>query len=154
MLRHGGSQTCAVEGAYALRTSRQERRGVLEFQCTAKGELFMGRVGKVYIQNHYAGTVEETDTGYSFRYDKTYLEMENAVAVSLTLPMREEPYESKVLFPFFDGLIPEGWLLEVVTRNWKISYKDRFGLLLIACRDCIGDVAVEAADHGDSESAN
>ena len=114
----------------------------------------MGRVGKVYIQNHYAGTVEETDTGYSFRYDKTYLEMENAVAVSLTLPMREEPYESKVLFPFFDGLIPEGWLLEVVTRNCKISYKDRFGLLLIACRDCIGDVAVEAADHGDSESAN
>ena len=114
----------------------------------------MGRVGKVYIQNHYAGTVEETDTGYSFRYDKTYLEMENAVAVSLTLPMREEPYESKVLFPFFDGLIPEGWLLEVVTRNWKISYNDRFGLLLIACRDCIGDVAVEAADHGDSESAN
>ena len=114
----------------------------------------MGRVGKVYIQNHYAGTVEETDTGYSFRYDKKYLEMENAVAVSLTLPMREEPYESKVLFPFFDGLIPEGWLLEVVTRNWKISYKDRFGLLLIACQDCIGDVAVEAADHGDSESAN
>ena len=114
----------------------------------------MGRVGKVYIQNHYAGTVEETDTGYSFRYDKTYLEMENAVAVSLTLPMREEPYESNVLFPFFDGLIPEGWLLEVVTRNWKISYKDRFGLLLIACRDCIGDVAVEAADHGDSGSAN
>ena len=114
----------------------------------------MGRVGKVYIQNHYAGTVEETDTGYSFRYDKTYLEMENAVAVSLTLPMREEPYESKVLFPFFDGLIPEGWLLEVVTRNWKISYNDRFGLLLIACRDCIGDVAVEAADYGDSESAN
>ena len=114
----------------------------------------MGRVGKVYIQNQYAGTVEETDTGYSFRYDKKYLEMENAVAVSLTLPMREEPYESKVLFPFFDGLIPEGWLLEVVTRNWKISYNDRFGLLLIACRDCIGDVAVEAADHGDSGSAN
>ena len=97
---------------------------------------------------------EQTALTVSFRYDKTYLEMENAVAVSLTLPMREEPYESKVLFPFFDGLIPEGWLLEVVTRNWKISYKDRFGLLLIACRDCIGDVAVEAADHGDSESAN
>ena len=27
----GGSQTCAVEGAYAPRTSRQERRGVLEY---------------------------------------------------------------------------------------------------------------------------
>ena len=33
----GGLQTCAVEGAYAPRTSRQERRGVLEFsQAIAK----------------------------------------------------------------------------------------------------------------------
>ena len=30
MLRHGGSQTRAVEGAYAPRMSRQERRGALE----------------------------------------------------------------------------------------------------------------------------
>lgn len=105
----------------------------------------MGRVGKVYVQKHYAGTVEETDTGYAFQYDKAYLMRENAAAASLTLPIREEAYESNVLFPFFDGLIPEGWLLDVVTRNWKISDKDRFGLLLIACRDCIGDVTVEPA---------
>ena len=63
-------------------------------------------------------------------------------------------YESNVLFSFFDGLIPEGWLLEMVTRNWKINYKDRFGLLLIACRDCIGDVVVEEADHGIVENEN
>ena len=102
----------------------------------------MGRVGKVYIQNQYAGTVEETDTGYSFRYDKTYLEMKNAVAVSLTLPMREEPYESNVLFPFFDGLIPEGWLLDVALRNTDISELDRFSLLLLCCKDCIGAVGI------------
>ncbi|MBT9837475.1 hypothetical protein GPK58_12955 [Blautia sp. MCC270] len=47
-----------------------------------------------------------------------------------------------ILFPFFDGLIPEGWLLGVVSRNWKINQKDRFGLLLAACRDCIGDVCI------------
>ena len=80
--------------------------------------------------------------------------MENAVAVSLTLPLREEAYESNVLFSFFDGLIPEGWLLETVTRNWKINYKDRFGLLLIACRDCIGDVVVVEADHGNIKNEN
>ena len=93
----------------------------------------MGRAGKVFVQNHYAGIVEETDTGYMFQYDKTYLEMENAVAVSLTLPLREEAYESNVLFSFFDGLIPEGWLLEMVTRNWKINYKDRFGAMRCLC---------------------
>ena len=58
------------------------------------------------------------------------------------MPLQKEKYESNVLFPFFDGLIPEGWLLNVVSRNWKIDKNDRFGLLLSACRDCIGDVCV------------
>lgn len=65
--------------------------------------------------------------------------------VSLTLPLRPEPYASKTLFSFFDGLIPEGWLLEVVTRNWKLDSRDRFGLLLVACRDGIGNVRVQEA---------
>ncbi|MBP5751348.1 MAG: HipA N-terminal domain-containing protein [Treponema sp.] len=63
--------------------------------------------------------------------------------VSLTLPLREEVYVSNTLFPFFDGLIPEGWLLDVVERNWKLDGRDRFGLMLVACRDCIGDVRIE-----------
>ena len=63
-------------------------------------------------------------------------------AVSLTLPLRDEPYDSSTLFSFFDGLIPEGWLLNVVTRNWKLNRKDRFGLLLVACRDTIGKPAL------------
>ena len=102
----------------------------------------MGRAGKVFVQNHYAGIVEETDTGYMFQYDKTYLEMEDAAAVSLTLPVRSEPYRSRVLMPFFDGLIPEGWMLEQIIHNWKLDRRDRFGILLSACRDCIGDVSI------------
>ena len=62
--------------------------------------------------------------------------------VSLTLPIREEPYKSKTLFSFFDGLIPEGWLLDIVSRNWKIDPKDRFALLLVACKDPIGNVSI------------
>ena len=71
----------------------------------------------------------------------------DAVAVSLTLPLREEPYETTILFPFFDGLIPEGWLLGVVCRNWKIDRNDRFGLLLSACKDCIGDVCIRGTER-------
>jgi serine/threonine-protein kinase HipA len=104
----------------------------------------MDRAGKVYIQNIYAGRIYETDEGYGFSYNKEYLEREGAVPVSLTMPLTAEEYESKVLFPFFDGLIPEGWLLGVVERNWKIDGKDRFGLMLSSCRDCIGDVWIEA----------
>ena len=61
------------------------------------------------------------------------------------MPKREEEYTSKIFFPFFDGLIPEGWLLDIVSRNWKIDRKDRFGLLLVACKDPIGNVQIKGA---------
>lgn len=104
----------------------------------------MNRAGKIFVQNIYAGIIRETDSGYEFGYDVDYLDNEKALPVSLTLPLRPEPYTSNSLFPFFDGMIPEGWLLDVVERNWKLNDKDRFGLLLVACNDCIGDVRIEA----------
>ena len=103
------------------------------------------RKADIYVRNVFAGRLEETDIGYSFAYDPEYLQREDASVVSLTLPLRAEPYTSHTLFSFFDGLIPEGWLLEIVTRNWKLDRKDRFGLLLVACRDGIGNVRVEEA---------
>ncbi len=102
----------------------------------------MNRAGKVYVQNIYAGIVIESDEGYEFTYDNEYLSRSDSKPVSLTLPLTDVPYRSTNLFPFFDGLIPEGWLLQVVERNWKIDNKDRFGLLLASCRDCIGDVYI------------
>jgi serine/threonine-protein kinase HipA len=89
-----------------------------------------------------AGILEETDEGYEFRYDREYLADAAAAPVSLTLPLSEKPYKSPVLFPFFDGLIPEGWLLDVALRNTDISELDRFSLLLLCCKDCIGAVSV------------
>ena len=96
----------------------------------------------VYVCDQYAGLLEETDAGYSFAYDQKYLASEKPLPVSLTLPLQEQPYESQTLFAFFDGLIPEGWLLDIVSHNWKIDQNDRFGLLLAACRDCIGNVSI------------
>ena len=95
----------------------------------------------VYIRDSYAGLLEETDEGYRFQYDPDYLACGTS-PVSLTLPLTDKPFVSTTLFPFFDGLIPEGWLLEVVSRNWKIDRRDRFGLLLIACKDAIGNVTI------------
>lgn len=104
------------------------------------------RKGKVYIQNHFAGIIAETDEGYEFTYEREYLKSDNPAALSLTMPLTDEVYKSTTLFPFFDGLIPEGWLLNVVARNWKLSINDRFGLLIVACRDCIGDVFIRNED--------
>ena len=100
------------------------------------------RTAYIYVRNVFAGTLAETDYGQSFSYDQDYLQSDHAAAVSLTLPLSNEPYNSRTLFPFFDGLIPEGWLLNVVSRNWKIDTKDRFGLLLVACKDAIGNVSI------------
>ena len=100
----------------------------------------------VYVGNNLAGVLTEDDLGYEFRYDSDYLESESAEAVSLTLPLSAKPYRDKVLFPFFDGLIPEGWLLDIAEQSWKISARDRFSLLLACCKDCIGNVSVIPVD--------
>jgi len=105
----------------------------------------MNRIGYIYIRNVYAGILEETDEGYSFKYDNEYLKRDDSSSISLTMPKREEAYTSSTFFPFFDGLIPEGWLLDVVADNWKINKKDRFGLLLVSGKDPIGNVSIKEA---------
>ncbi len=99
------------------------------------------RQAYVYVDGCYAGLLQEDEEGYSFTYEDSYFAGSNK-PVSLTLPLTKQVYHSHVLFPFFDGLIPEGWLLSVLTRNWKLNEKDRFGILLAACRDCIGNVSI------------
>lgn len=100
------------------------------------------RQGNVFLRDSFAGVITEDENGYRFAYNHDYLLSPDAEPVSLTLPLREQPYESNVLFPFFDGLIPEGWLLNIAERNWKIRRHDRMALLLTCCRDCIGNVSI------------
>lgn len=101
------------------------------------------RKAKVYMHIELAGYLVENENGYSFLYDKNYLTGSTAKPVSLTLPLQDEPHISRTMFPFFDGLIPEGWLLEIAEKNWKLNARDRMGLLLACCRDCIGAVSIE-----------
>lgn len=107
----------------------------------------MSREGKVYVQEKFAGIIKETEEGkFVFKYDNNYLESEEPSPVSLSLPLRKEPYISDFLFPFFDELIPEGWLLFLSLPNWKLNPNDRMGLLLAACEDCVGSVKVISND--------
>ena len=103
----------------------------------------MERSGTVIYKSRPAGKVWQDDEGYGFAYEPDYLQSPAASPVSLTLPLRPEPYRSKVMLPFFDGLIPEGWLLDITVKNWKLNPSDRMELLLTVCRDCIGAVSVE-----------
>jgi len=94
-----------------------------------------------------AGWLTQDENGYHFEYDKAYLQLDSPLAVSLTLPIQAAAFHDKVLFPFFDGLIPEGWLLDIVEKNWKINPRDRMELLLACCKDCIGAVSVHPLNN-------
>ena len=108
--------------------------------------------GKVYYNNHLAGIVTETNEGeYVFQYDNQYVKEYPNDFITFTMPVRVDPYTEQRLFPFFEGLIPEGWLLDIASENWKINQSDRMGLLLACCQDCIGAVSVEPMPVVDGE---
>lgn len=103
----------------------------------------MAKTAKVLYDGVLAARLSETDDGYLLQYEEHYLQQPDSKPISLTLPKKQEPCTSKVLFPFFDGLIPEGWLLDIAVDHWKVKANDRFELLLTTCRDTIGAVTVE-----------
>lgn len=101
------------------------------------------RKAKVFYKNNLAGILTETNEGeYVFQYDTQYVQEHTNEFLTFTMPVTEKPYTEKRLFPFFEGLIPEGWLLDIATKNWRINKNDRMGLLLACCQNCIGAVSV------------
>lgn len=104
------------------------------------------RAGWVKLAGKVVGTIEQIGEDTRFTYAPDWLARKDAVPISVTLPLREQPYMSRGLHPFFDNLLPEGWLLEVTSKRLKISKDDPFGLLLATCSDCIGAVEIEPLD--------
>ncbi len=101
------------------------------------------RQGEVYYRSYLAGTITETDEGeYVFLYNENYVKEHPKEFIAFTMPVTEKRYVDNRLFPFFEGLIPEGWLLDIASKNWKINRNDRMGLLLACCQNCIGAVSV------------
>lgn len=72
---------------------------------------------KVFIHDRLAGLLTEDENGYHFMYDESYLKCSDSEPISVTFPLSNDQYNSNVLFPFFDGLIPEGWLLDIAQKN-------------------------------------
>ena len=108
------------------------------------------RRGIVYYKDCFAGVLTETDEGeYIFQYNKQYVKDYPNQFITFTMPVTEKPYSDKRLFSFFEGLIPEGWLLDIAAENWKINRNDRMGLLLACCQNCIGAVSVQPMPEKD-----
>ncbi len=106
------------------------------------------RSGTVRVAGIRAGRIEETPNGFRFCYDPEYLARSDAKAVSLTLPLRSAPFESRYLFAFFEGLLSEGSLRNLQSRKFKIDKDDSFGFLLrTTSADVIGNVTVEPEEE-------
>ncbi len=102
------------------------------------------RQAKVFYQDILAGILTETNEGdYVFQYEDAYIKEHPEDFITFSMPVSSFPYRDKRLFPFFEGLIPEGWLLDIASKNWKLNRNDRMGLLLACCRNCIGAVSIE-----------
>lgn len=100
------------------------------------------RAAAIQLDGTHVGILVEAEGQFHFSYDSEWLANHDAVPISKTMPLRENPYSSKNLLPFFENLLPEGWLLELSTAKFKISKDDIFGLLLATCKDCFGSVEV------------
>lgn len=110
------------------------------------------RQGIVKYNNIKAGLLTEEDHGeYLFEYDEIYAQTYPNQFVTFQMPVSTRSYRSKRLFPFFDGLIPEGWLLNIAVENWKMDKNDRMGLLLACCQNAIGAVSVHPVNSGADE---
>lgn len=103
----------------------------------------MKRTAKVSISGQWVGTLAEENGRTSFSYTAAWLAQLDAQPVSLTLPLRADAYIHDGLHPFFENLLPEGWLFDIASKKLKISKSDPFGMLVATCGDCAGAVEIE-----------
>ncbi len=97
---------------------------------------------KARIQVHgvEAGLLEMIDKN---NYQFTYLPDYQGPPVSLTMPLTKKIYVFSQFPPFFEGLLPEGILLEALLRQAKLDKNDLFGQLLKVGKDVVGCVTIE-----------
>jgi serine/threonine-protein kinase HipA len=103
---------------------------------------------KVYYKNYLAGVLtRHAETSFSFYYLDSYLGLKEARPISVNLPLQAEKFESSKLFPFFDNLLVDGWLLSEQSAGLKIDPRDRFALISHSGLECIGAVSLRGANH-------
>lgn len=99
------------------------------------------RRAEVFVHDFRAGILEEIEKGAAYRF--AYLEDYNGPPASLTLPVSAAPYDFEKLPGFFEGLLPEGYNLEILLRVRKIDRDDLFSQLMVVGMDMVGAVTVQ-----------
>jgi len=94
----------------------------------------------ILVHNKRAGVLSENTTGgYQFTYDENY----DGEAVSLTMPVTNREYSFTKFPSFFEGLLPEGIMLEGLLKIAKIDKTDYFSQLIATGNDLVGAITVK-----------
>ncbi len=88
-----------------------------------------------------AGILEEIEAGKKYRF--TYFEKYTGPSIALTMPVDGKEFVFDCFPPFFDGLLPEGPLLEGLLRQCKIDKFDYLSQLITVGNDLVGAVTVQ-----------
>ncbi len=99
------------------------------------------RKANVFMHDIFAGILEEKKSGetYEFTYDDKY----SGPPISLTMPVDKKFFIFTGFPKFFEGLLPEGIMLEGLLRQNKIDKYDYFSQLTSTGKELIGAVTVE-----------
>lgn len=98
------------------------------------------RKTEVLVNGIKAGILKELKGG---KYQFTYFDDYHGAPVSLTMPLTNKVYNFDRFPPFFEGLLPEGVMLEALLRKYKIDRNDYFGQLIIVGHDVVGSITIE-----------
>lgn len=101
-------------------------------------------IGYVYLNNKFVGELIRDEGEFIFEYDVTYFSDPQSLPLSLSLPKSQRRYQFKKLFPFFEGLLSEGWMRKIQETSQQIDERDSFTRLLENGEELIGAVSVLA----------
>jgi serine/threonine-protein kinase HipA len=103
---------------------------------------------EVWLSTHRVGTLSLIDGRLRFSYAPDWLSRPDARALSVSLPLQEDPFDDRQARPFFAGLLPEGQSRRLIAQQLHVSRQNDFALLAHIGGECAGAVSVMAPRQG------
>ena len=96
------------------------------------------RILDVYLHDQLTGKLIQDQKGHlSFAYDR-----DAPMGISISLPLREQPFEGNEVRAFFSGLLPDEHLRQRLAQYLGLSEKNPFSLLEVLGGECAGALSL------------
>lgn len=93
----------------------------------------------VYLNGSVAGILQQLKNDLRFTYDPDWLNKSDARPVSLSMPLREAPYNGDIVYNYFDNLLPDSVLIRKrIQTRFQTKTNESFELLSYIGADCVG----------------